>query len=172
MKSLACGCLAVQKVFFKKAVRWAVGQNATGCCGQVSAAAWSCGQALLVHMSMRRAGLSIARIRHGFRLGCFVTAVVGCSGGSGGPAACICSAGIKSDTPSPQRASGRRQRRRTLGAGWVALVLMRNYEPQGMQWPGPSGAAAGLVSVSTTCRNSFLGATGVFFAFGWGLPPR
>lgn len=92
----------------------------------MSAAAWSCGQALLVHMSMRRAGLSIARIRHGFRLGCFVTAVVGCSGGSGGPAACICSAGIKSDTPSPQRASGRRQRRRTLGAGWVALVLSIN----------------------------------------------
>ena len=43
----------------------------------MSAAAWSCGQALLVHMSMRRAGLSIARIRHGFRLGCFVTAVQG-----------------------------------------------------------------------------------------------
>ena len=98
----------------------------------MSAAAWSCGQALLVHMSMRRAGLSIARIRHGFRLGCFVTAVVGCSGGSGGPAACICSAGIKSDTPSPQRASGRRQRRRTLGAGWVALVLLRNHRPQGV----------------------------------------
>ena len=132
----------------------------------MSAAAWSCGQALLVHMSMRRAGLSIARIRHGFRLGCFVTAVVGCSGGSGGPAACICSAGIKSDTPSPQRASGRRQRRRTLGAGWVALVLLRNHEPQGFfacRTPPPKRRSRGAcLSFNNLQEFFFRGNRGLF----------
>lgn len=128
-------------------------------------------------MSMRRAGLSIARAIAKRLNGLFRRGVSGVGGvfwGVWGACGLQCSAGIKSDTSSPQRASGRRQRRRTLGAGWVALVLMRNYELQGFfacRTPPPKRRSRGACLSFNNLQNFFFRGNLGLFRLRLGVTP-
>ena len=62
---------------------------------QFSAVVWACWKAPLFNMSIRRAELCIARIKHVLYLGCFVTAVQGWGGIRGGTGGAQCTANGK-----------------------------------------------------------------------------